>query len=207
MTREELAQDLAYVRTLAEEGRHAPLLGGAMLLFWGILNPSAYLLHYGLLTGVLPGGEPGWGFAVLWATYGTVAGVSMAVLGRRWRDKPGQSSLGVRAEKAVWSGVGWAIGIVAIGCIGRMALENDTLAPNAIMAPALALLGTALTTTALMAREKWLLGFATIAFVSAALIGVFANQPWAYLAAAAANAIVLVIPGIVLLRREPATIV
>ena len=37
MTREEMLADLAYARTLAEEGRHAPLIGGRYLVLFGAL--------------------------------------------------------------------------------------------------------------------------------------------------------------------------
>ena len=46
MTREEMLADLAYARTLAEEGRHAPLLGGPYLLFWGALNAVAFAAQF-----------------------------------------------------------------------------------------------------------------------------------------------------------------
>lgn len=206
MTRDELASDLAYVRAMAEEGRHAPLLGGSHFLFWGALNATAYVLHWGVLEGVVPLGD-GATFAFLWSGYGIIAAIGMMALGARYRDKPGRSSLGVRAEGAIWNGVGIAIGIVAIGCIGRMVLEGDNQAPNGIMAPVLALFGAALTATGIMARERWLLLFAAVGYAAALLLGVFANAAWAYPVAAAANIVVLAIPGITLLRREPASIV
>jgi hypothetical protein len=100
-----------------------------------------------------------------------------------------------------------ALGAVVIGCIGRMAFEDDPLAPNGIMAPALALFGVALAATSRMTREKWLGLFAMVAFAAAAALGVFANMAWAYLGGAAANVIVLAIPGLILLRREPSALV
>ena len=206
MTREELTEDLAYVRALAEEGRHAPLLGGAYLLFWGLLNLGAYLAHWGLLTESLPrfGGQ---GFALLWTAYGVVAGGGMALLIHRLRDKPGKSAIGVRAERAIWSGVGIAMFAIVIGCLGRMALTSDMQAPNAILAPAFAFFGLALTTIAAMAGEKWLSAFAALSFAASIALGLFANEPWAYLLAAASSAVVLAIPGVILMRREPSALV
>lgn len=206
MTREQMLDDLAYARTLAEEGRHAPLLGGSFLVFWGALNCAAYLGQWGLLGDVLPDGG-GIGFAILWAGYGAIAGIGMALLSRRVSDKPGRTAIGVRTERAIWGGVGFAMAVISLACIGRMFLDQDRLAPNNIMGPALALFGVALMTVAAMSGEKWLSGFALAAFAAAALVCLFANEPWAYLLAAAANVIVLVIPGIGLLRREPSAIV
>lgn len=206
MTREELLDDLAYARTLAEEGRHAPLLGGGYLVFWGALNMSAYLLHWSFLTERLPQAG-GASFAVLWMVYGLISGVGMGLLGRRLRDKPGKSAVGVRAERSIFRGVGLAMLAVVMGCIGRMALDGDPLAVNGIMGPAFALFGAALTAIAAMSGEKWLWPFAFLAFATALLLGLFANAPWAYLLAAAASVLVLAVPGIILLRREPSTLV
>ncbi len=206
MTRDEMLQDLAYARTLAEEGRHAPLLGGAYLLFWGLLNLSAYLFHWGLLTERLArfGGSA---FASLWTAYGVVAGVGMAILIRRMRDMPGKSAIGVRAERAVWSGVGVAMFVIVTGCLGRMALTGDMQAPNAIMGPAFACFGLALAAIAAMAGEKWLSAFAALSFAASIALHLFANAPWAYLLAAAASVVVLAIPGAILMRREPSALV
>lgn len=206
MTRDELARDLAYVRTLAEEGRYAPLLGGSFLLFWGQLNLIAYVAQWALLEGYLPRAD-GMAFAVLWGGYGVVAALGSVFLGRRVRAKPGHSSLGVRAESAIWIGVAAALGAVALGSIARMVLDHDLQAPNAIMGAAFALFGAALLGTAMLAREKWLGGFASVAFLAAAALSAFANQNWAYLLAAAACAIVLIAPGFILLRREPSALV
>ena len=206
MTREQLLDDLAYARTVAEEGRHAPLLGGSFLVFWGVLNLAAYLVQWALIDGVLPHGG-GVGFAILWGSYGLIAAAGSALLGRRVREKPGHSAIGVRAEGAIWRGVGLAIGVIAAGCIGRMFIEHDALAPNNIMGPAFALFGAALTTVAVMSGEKWLWPFAFLAYAAAALLCLFANEPWAYLLAAAASALVLIVPGALLLRHEPSAIV
>lgn len=205
MTRDEIASDLAYVRAMAEEGRHAPLLGGSHFLFWGVLNAVTYLLHWSVLEGIISLGG-GAAFALLWTAYGIIAAIGMITLRGREAGKPGRSSLGVRVERAIWAGVSVAIVIIALGCIGRMAIEGDPLAPNNIMAPVLALFGAALSATSMMARESWLNLFAIVAYAAALFVGAFANAAWAYPVAAAANFIVLAIPGFILLRREPSAI-
>ena len=92
MTRDELVEDLSYVRALAEEGRHAPLLGGSFLLLWGPLNTVAYFAHWSILMGYLPSGG-GLSFVMLWTAYGVIGGVASSVLGRRVREKPGKSDV------------------------------------------------------------------------------------------------------------------
>ena len=46
----ELAAQLGYVRTLAEEGRNTPLVGGPFLVLLGIVLSAAYVLHWALVT-------------------------------------------------------------------------------------------------------------------------------------------------------------
>ncbi|MGH6952459.1 MAG: hypothetical protein ACREH4_16465 [Vitreimonas sp.] len=206
MTREEMLQDLAYARTLAEEGRHAPLLGGAHLLFWGVLNALAFTGQWSILSGRLPHME-GAAFAVLWMSYGLVAAIGMTILRMRVRTKPGVTTIGARAERAVWAGAGLAVLAVAAGSIARMILDSDWTAPNAIMGGAFALYGAALIATAMMSEQHWLNAFGWLAVLVAGVLCLFANQPWVYLIAAAGSLLTLAAPGIILLRREPSAVV
>jgi len=206
MTREEILQDLAYARSLAEEGRHAPLLGGAYFVFWGLLNAAAFTAHWAVLEQHLPYMN-GAAFLAVWLTYGVIAGVGMSLLAQRVRRKPGLTSIGVRAESAMWAGAGLAILAVVIGSLARMMIYGDPTAPNAIFGAAFALYGAALFGTAKLSQQNWLAAFAWLSFAVAFTLCLFANQSWAYLNAAAGSLAVLFIPGLILLRREPSSIV
>ncbi len=206
MSPHDLADDLAYVRTIAEEGRQAPLLGGSFLSFWGVLNAVAWALQWGLVTGrLMP--DPDWEFAILWAIYGTIAGVGMSLLGGRIRHLPGRSSVGNLVEALAWMSVGIGIGAIAAGAIGRMILTGDTLSVDVIPPAAFALYGAALLTTAMVSQQVWLRGFAVMAFITATILGVYLHADWFYLAGSAASLAVLLVPGLILLRKEPSTTV
>lgn len=205
MTREEMLADLAYARTLAEEGRHAPLLGGPYLLFWGALNAAAFAAQYAILEGALP--TEGSSFAVLWFGYGVISAIGMAVLRARTNNKPGLSAIGTRAERAFWSGAGFALIAIVAGSIARMLITGDQTAPNAIFGAAFALYGAALIGTATLSEQTWLRTFGLLAAAVAGVLCLFANQNWAYLVASIGSLIVLAWPGIVLLKREPSAIV
>jgi hypothetical protein len=206
MTRDELLQDLAYARTLAEEGRQAPLLGGAYFVFWGLLNGAAFGAHWAVLEGHLPNWN-GAAFGALWLSYGVFAGVGMFLLAQRTRRKPGLTTIGVRAESAVWRGAALALLAIVVGSLGRMIADNDPTAPNAIFGAAFAIYGAALYGTACLAQQTWLKAFAWVAFAVAATLCLFANANWAYLNAAGGSLAVLFVPGLILLRREPSPIV
>ena len=205
MPREDMLADLAYARTLAEEGRRAPLLGGLHLVFWGVLNAIAFTAHWAILTGLIPTGP--WGFAYLWAGYGVAAGIGMTLLRRRVRAKPGATTIGARAEHAVWSGAGAALTAIALGSIGRMVLGGDPTAPNVIFGAAFGFYGAALIAVATLAQQRWMGWYGLVSVLIALLLCLFANQTWAYLIAAAGSAAVLIVPGAVLLKNEPSATV
>lgn len=206
MTREEMLADLSYARTLAEEGRHAPLLGGSYLVFWGVLNAIAFSAQFGIIQGWLPlaGGAA---FAVLWIGYGVVAAVGMTLLRMRTRTKPGLTAIGTRAERALWTGAAIAVMAVVIGSIARMFIAGDTSAPNAILGAAFALYGAALFGTASLSEQTWMRGFGWLAIGVALNVCMFADYSWVYVIAAVGSLLALAWPGLILLRREPSAIV
>lgn len=206
MSPRELAEDLDFVRTLAEEGRHAPLLGGSFLMFWGTLNALAWGAQWALLSGYVTA-DPSWHFMAVWSVYGVVAGVGSSVLTSRVRALPGMSSLSNRIERAAWAGAGIGTGAVVIGAIGHMIVSRDFTSPDVIMPAAYALYGAALLVTSIVTQEKWLGVFATLAFVVSVVLGVFMSEPWFYLAGAIASLVVLLTPGVMMLRKEPSTTV
>lgn len=206
MTSEELMQDLAYARTLAEEGRHAPLLGGAYLMFWGVLNAMAFTAHWAVLTGQLPYMD-GAIFAIVWGGYGLVAALGMMLLRQRVRHKPGLTTIGARAERAVWGGAAIALQAIVFGSLARMILSDDPTAPNAIFGAAFAIYGAALFAVATLSEQGWMRRFAWLSAGVALTLCFFANDDWAYLYAAIGSLLVLAWPGAILLKHEPSAIV
>ena len=117
MTREEMLSDLAYARTLAEEGRHAPLVGGSYPVFFGVLLALCYGAQYAILSGALA--VPTNTIGLIWAGFGVLATVGSIVLGKRVGALPGGAAISNRVDRAVWQGVVIAILVVVIGTILR----------------------------------------------------------------------------------------
>ncbi len=204
MTRDDVLQDVAYARALAEEGRRAPLIGGAYLIFFGVLLVAAYLAHWAIWTGALPVADPTYvGF--VWLAFGVIAGLGVAALRRRTRQMPGSASVSNQVDRHVWQGVSLGILIVVLATVSRSILLDDYAAPNAIMAVGFCLYGLALYVSARMSDERWLNGFAFLAWIASGLLFFFLNEPVSYLLAASAAAAVLIIPGVMLIQREPKT--
>lgn len=206
MTKEELAQEIAYVRTLAEEGRQAPLVGGSYLILFGTLLAVSYGMHWATLMGALgENGDDVLGY--IWIGYFVFAFAGFALLVRRVHRKPGIASMANKVDRLVWRSVGLAITAVVIGCVGRMIIAQDYLAPNAIMGASFASFGIALGLTAAVSGQSWLTLVSLLSFATSATLFLYINEPWAYLLASIASVVVLLMPGIVLVRREPSPIV
>lgn len=203
MTRSEALEDLAYIRALAEEGRTAPLLGGGHLAAFGVLTTAAYLGHWAVLTFEAPSGA----FAAIWGGYGIAMAIASALMGRRVRGKPGGGAFGNRVERTVWFAAGLAIGAVAVGAAVRSVMQNsgaemDLLAPTVFAAYA-----TGLLTTGRIADDRMLTIAAALAYLVAAAAVALIATPTLYLVTAAGAFATLVVPGVILLRREPSEVV
>lgn len=196
--------DLAYLRQVTEAARSAPLLGGRFLIFWGMLVGAAWAGH-GL---VLSSGWPEAWLGGLWASFGIIAGIGMFFLRRSVSGKPGLGSIGNRVEATVWSGAGFGLlsyigGILVAGSIG--ALESIE-GIDTIMSVAFVVYGLAFLATAVASGNNWLRIFAALSFAGAGVIPFFLGNPAIYLFSAALVIVVAVVPGIILLIREPASL-
>lgn len=203
MTREELLQDLSYARTLAEEGRRAPLIGGAYLVMFGVLLAVAYSAQYAALTGQIPRGVIGF----IWLGFGAAALVGSFLLRGRTKALPGASSISNRADRTVWHAVAWAILFVVAGAIARGIAYDSYDATSAIMPAGFGLYGVALYSTATMSGHMWLRAFAWLAWALSATMWLFLGEPWAYIVAAVGSILVLLVPGVVMMRAEPSKVV
>lgn len=205
MSSDELASDLAYARALAEEGRNAPLVGGSFGIMFGALLTVCYCLQWAVLTGRLPIDDSFIG--LIWLGFGVCVAIGMPLLIRRNSRMPGRAAIPNRIDRNVWQGVSGAILAVVAGALARMAATGDFTAPNAIVASGFGLYGVALYVTATAGGHLWLRGFAIASWLLSAVLWFFLDQAWMYLVAAAGSLGVLLLPGILMMRREPRTIV
>jgi len=201
MTRDELLADLTYARTLAEEGRHAPLIGGSYLVFFGVLLAMCYTAQWAVLQGLVPI-EPSM-VGAIWMGFGACAMAGSTLLSKRVRTLPGGAAISNRVDRNVWFGVMLAILAVVAGSILRALRVDDFQGPDVIMAAAFGLYGVALYATATAGAHAWLRNFAFLAWGFSGILWFFLGEPWLYLIAAGASVAVLIAPGLIMMRREP----
>ena len=197
--------DLEFLRDVAASGVRAPLLGGRYFLLWGGLASIALLAHWAVLAGLTPFGEPALG--AIWALYGMTGGIASAVLGATLRNKPGLGATPVRAERAVWTAMSISVFAYAIGAVvsalilgrGPMVIF-DTI-------PLVAFLGYGVSfyVTAALGGPGWMRITALFSFLAAAAGLSLVGTPELYLLCSVAVLLLAVLPGVLLLRQEPAS--
>lgn len=202
-----IKDDIAYMKALAQEGRQAPILGGAILIAAGLIFATASLGQWALIKGVLPWGVAGSG--PLWLGALAIFFVVLFALVTRMksRAKAGATSAANRASRAVWTSTGYtifALGIVLV--IAQIRLKDPAiiyLFPSLI----LALYGTGWAVNAAMAGHRWMTAAAFVSWGAAIGVSLLSGTADQYLAYAAALVVCTLLPGVKMVREEPSDVV
>ncbi|RFB05307.1 hypothetical protein [Parvularcula marina] len=205
MTPDPTRDDISFLKRVSEEGRYAPLLGGRYLLMWGTVITIAYTFQYLILSQTLA--WPGWSIAAMWLIVMAIAGGFMATFPKAIRNKPGLHAVSNQVERWVWTAGGMSIFAFASGTILAISLTGASVVLfDMIVAIALAGYGTAFLVVSYIAGQGWMRLPAIGSFIGTGIIPFFAGTPLTYLVGAVIVFFVAVIPGIILLRAEPAAL-
>ena len=203
-----IKDDLDYLRDLAEAGARAPLLGGRYLLWWGTLVTLAYLGHYLLAKGAFGLDTSYVGY--MWLGFMVLGlGGFFTLLALAPKDKPGRGSAGNRAESVIWMFGGLSIFAFFVGGVfGGVVLGSGTaISPDASLPLVFAVYSLALATTGALADNGVLkvAGWVALGFV--AIATALQGRAELYLAASAAAALTVAIPGGLMMRAEPRRVI
>ncbi|WEK41206.1 MAG: hypothetical protein P0Y50_06260 [Candidatus Brevundimonas colombiensis] len=207
MTRDTQAiqDDIAYLRGLAHEGRQAPLLAGPILVTAGVIFGSTSLIHWAIQSGVLRLNP--WFQLWIWVVAGAVFAVALTILIGRIKTKPGVRSAGNKAVGAAWEAVGYGIFVTWLALVA-MALKTGNWSWMSVMPTAvLVAYGSAWMIGAAMTRTRWMSMTALAAYVGAVAVAWFVGSPLIYPVYAVVLFAVALVPGLILMRQEPAEIV
>ena len=197
------ADDIAYVRQLSESGARAPLTGGRFMAWWGLLIAIGWTAQHFALRGELRIGEGGAIFGIIWCAFGIVGGLGQLLLARSMPPKAGAGSAGNRASRTVWGAGAFAILSMAVG-VGVLAGQgHGYLVFDWIVPVAFAVYACALIVTGRLAGETiaTIAGYGAVIMVG--LFTAFVMHPDRYLLAAAGAVLTVLLPGLLLMRREP----
>ena len=201
-----MVADVEYMRNLAEAGQSAPLLGGRFSVLWGVLVSIATLSEWLILSHRVGVGADKIG--LIWLATGLIGGAISVVLGRSLRGKPGFGSIGNRASQIVWSAGGGAIVVYVMGVVAAVVTGKGVAGDfDTIMPMAFCIYGVAYLTTAAMSGIGFMKAAAGLSFVAALVTGALIHQPVVYLVATVFVFLTAVVPGLVMMRAEPPTVV
>ena len=197
--------DIAYIRALAEEGRKTPVLGGGILITAGTVFGIASLIHYGIDSGMIAAEPVVYNYVWLGAL--VLFFIGLIGLKSRIRGKPGARSAVNRAVGAGWMGVGLGIFVMALSmAILSYKLRSEVpvfVFPSLIFA----LYGAGWAVSATMSGQKWQWWMAVGGWIGAPAIALLFGTPLLWLGYAAGLVLLTLIPGLILVRQEPAEVI
>lgn len=206
MNQTTLHDDIAYVRDLAEAGQRAPLLGGRFLTFWGVLTSTAYFLHYSISAGLF--GWPDIAYAWVWGTFLIVGIIGQSLLVYTIRNKPGGNSVGNRAEATVWMAGGFALfAYFGTLIVKSIAIGGPVPGFESSLPIVFAVYGTGLITSGLMANVKPLTfaGYGALAMIAVSIWFAGTDLTWGI--ASLGAFLTVLVPGLIMMRREPKDVI
>ena len=208
---EDLASEIAYVKTLAEEGRNAPLVGGVFYLIWGVTLAGACFLTW--LRAVDVAGVPDFiGGIGFWIAVFAIGWGLCFFVGRKVGAKPGAMTIGNQTARSAWLGVGifmlvyWCALLAFHGDFEAQGIKPYALF-NTVFPIAFGVYGIAFFATATAARLDWLRGFAVAAWVFSVASLYFLGDARQIIVAGVGSLVCAALPGFILMRREPSDIV
>ena len=193
--------DLAYLRSMAEAGERAPLLGGRFSLWWGGLASIALTAHWMIETQIL--NYPPDSAGLIWLIFGVVGSLGSIALGLTMKNKRGTGSAGNRVQNAVWTASIFAIFAFAIGAslaygLGRV----PKLVFEIIPLMAFSIYAVNFYAVATMSGTKWLYGFSALSCAAVVLGWLALTTPHFYLLCAGATFGLAILPGLIHLSVE-----
>ena len=199
--------DLAYVRDLAEAGQHAPLLGGRFLAWWGGLITLAYAGHFAIASGILQ--VSGMAYAYLWGGFAIIGFIGYFALIRSFsRDKPGQSSAGNQVEAYVWMIGGFTLFAYFGTLVVKSAVGGETVAGFEGSLPLVfSIYAIGLFTSGAMANNSILKSSGYAALIVVAVATWFSQTSFIWAVASAGAFLTVFIPGILMMKNEPKSVV
>ncbi|GAN67746.1 hypothetical protein [Acetobacter orleanensis] len=191
--------DLAFLRTLAEAGRHPQLTCGPYFLAAGLVYAVASFLTWGLSLV----GTPLATRAILWTWIAsTIAwGPILWWLSRCETHIAGATATINHAISTVWTGMGQAMGVLFLCCaILTWRLETPvpwTVLPSII----LAVYGAGWTATGLISRQGWMRLMAIGSLAAAILLAFVSGRPETFFVYGGVLVLLLVVPGWWMVRK------
>ena len=200
-----IRDDLAYMRALAEEGRRTPLLGGSILIAAGLIYGTAALAHWAVIADVLDVAPAV--LNVIWGVAVAAFLVTFLALRSRLGGKPGARSMANTVSAAAWGGMGGASFAIALSLFAAVYKTGDWIFMGLFPPVIFALYGAAWIVGAALSDRRWMRWVAIASFAAAVASGLLIGTAEQFLVYAAAFILLSTLPGLAMVRQEPAEVV
>jgi hypothetical protein len=192
--------DIRFAARLAEQGARAPLIGGRFMAWWGLLVAAGWSAQHLAVNGLIGDGNLVFGY--IWGSFAILGLFGQALLARSMPAKAGEGSAGNLASRPVWAAAAFTIVSMVTG-VALLAPSVGYQVFDWIVPVAFAVYACALIVTGKLAGERIvvLAGYGAAAMVG--LFTAFILHSDRYLIAAAGAAATVLLPGLILLAREP----
>lgn len=196
MSNSTLHDDIAYMKSLAEDGSRSVVNGG--VLFWaGLVFGLASVAQYGVEAGIVLQGNP-WYPLAIWLTAGVVFGLTFFLPMNRLRAPAHPAS---KAVNSVWAAIGLAIAALGICMTAAGVRVQSVETMTALIAPTILILyGIGWWVAAVMSGQGWLKLVCAGCFVAAPAVAFLATLPEQMLAYAGCLVLFAIVPGLILMR-------
>ncbi len=199
-----MTSDLAYLKDLAEAGQNAPLLGGRFLAWWGGLASVAYVGHYLIAIG-FAGLQPA-ALAYMWSGFMLLGFAGQFLMARAFpASKPGAASLGNKVSSTIWMGGGMVLFSFFAGVVLKSVIAGQASIGFIWSVPiVLAVYGLCQLTAGLLSNTRPLVLAGWGAIIGVGIAAAFTGSNTIWLIGAVTVALTVFLPGLILMRGEPA---
>ena len=194
----DIRDDIAYMKSLAAEGRDAPVMVGPILVAAALWFGAATVGQWLIALGKIP--LSGWGVMWMWVGAGIGFAALLYVLIRRIDVKSGSKTKDNTAIAAAWSACGYTIfGLWLV--LMAFGLSTGNWSVMALM-PAIVMVayGAAWLIAGQVASRGWMLLTGLVSFAGAAALGWFSFTHWTYAIYLVLLVLVALAPGLHLMK-------
>jgi len=202
MTKNELLDDIAYAKSIAEKGATTPLLGSSISLMWGILVVPTLIFHGLALLGKFPISSQNIG--LIWAIYGVIGTLGSIYLGRKIDKQAGSTTQTNQVGEALGVSMGLMLAAYAITTVIMVVTKGmPAFLFNMIIVFAFALITIHMAVLGHLTKLGYI-RIAALAAGAATVISFFmVNSPNVYFFTAFGVVITQIIPSLIGLSKEP----
>ncbi len=206
VTMETVADDLAYARSIAEEGRAAPLLGGRQFVIWGLVVVIGSMFTWATVSRAAP--FPPASILFVWLGLTAAGWIYSFATGSKLAQKPGAQTTGAKVEQAVWVASGAFFGLLAtsftfVAATGANGEAAAWLLYAALPPVIFGVYAVALTATMVASSASYLKPFIVLSYIFAIVTALLIGSLFQFFATSIGILLVSVVPGVLMLRREP----